>query len=69
VFAVIAYLIPTLVVLLLVAAASRVRRHIEPSCPRCSSRDWQETPTVLQCGPCGWSTVTRADAALERQAA
>jgi hypothetical protein len=65
---VIVYLIPACVVLLVVAAASRVRRHIEPACPQCSSRDWQETPTTLKCSPCGWSTVTRTEAALHQAA-
>jgi hypothetical protein len=63
------YLAPALLLLGLLTAAVRLRHHIEPSCPSCTSRSWQDAAGSLDCTACGWSTAPRLAAELERQAA
>jgi ribosomal protein L37E len=63
------FLIPTLLLMGLFAAAMRLRHHIDPSCPACGRRAWQDAPGDLACGACGWSSVPQPATAPERQAA
>jgi tRNA(Ile2) C34 agmatinyltransferase TiaS len=53
---VIIYLAPTLLVLTLLALAGRLRHHIEPACPACSSRTWHGGSGGMACASCGWTT-------------
>jgi hypothetical protein len=66
---VIIYLAPTLLVLCLLAAATRLRHHIEPACPACTGRSWRQEAGLLACMSCGWSTHPQVAESQEKQAA
>jgi hypothetical protein len=66
---VIIYLAPSVLVLCLLAAATRLRRHIDPPCPGCEARAWRSLSNDLACSACGWSNTAEAPGELERQAA
>jgi hypothetical protein len=52
---------PILVVLALVVPFVFVRRLLEPACPGCSAKSWaSQTPTVICCTRCGWSSSAPA---------
>lgn len=52
-------MIPAILLVLVSAVlvtAFCLRRLIDPTCPACTGRVWQNTPNVLRCARCGWST-------------
>jgi hypothetical protein len=66
---VIIYLALVLLVAAMLAAATLLRRHIEPTCPGCQARSWNTAPSIMACAACGWATGPAAVGDANRQIA
>jgi hypothetical protein len=67
--AVFIYFAPTALFFVILAAAVRLRREIEPCCPACDSRDWRDASGTMACRGCGWSTSPRVSLGPESRTA
>jgi hypothetical protein len=59
------YIVFLALTLTLMAALSVARRLVEPACPSCTAKSWNDQPAVLQCTRCGWSNVALVPVSAE----